>query len=151
MNWREEALEKLRGYERMRAAERNLKLELRRLKLEQSNIAAARTDAVAVRQSGSRNEDRLLGNLQRCQELEAALERTRCWIHATDGAMAVLEKEEQLILRWMYVQRGCGTIPRLCSQLGVEKSSVYRKRDKALGKFTTALFGATESTERTGA
>ena len=31
---------------------------------------------------------------------------------------------------------------RLCEQLGVEQSSVYRKRDGALYRFTLALYGA---------
>ena len=132
MNWQAEALEMLRGYERMRMAERNLKLELRRLKLEQGSIKALKTDGAGMTRNGGRNEDRLLGILQRRQEVEQALERTRCWIRATDGALSVLEKEEQLILRWFYIKGGCGTAARLCDQLGVEKSSVYRKRDRAL-------------------
>jgi hypothetical protein len=32
-------------------------------------------------------------------------------------------------------------VDRLCQLLEAEKSTVYRRRDKALGKFITALFG----------
>lgn len=151
MNWREEALIKLRGYERMRVAEGNLKIEIRRLKLEERRISTPRTDKVAVLQSGSRNEDRLLDCIQRRQSLEEALEQTRCWIRVTDAALATLEKEEQLILRRLYFQGDAGTVSRLCGQLNLEKSSVYRKRDKALQKFTQALYGAAESKKPLGA
>ena len=36
-----------------------------------------------------------------------------------------------------------GSVERLCSELGLESSSVYRKRDKALRRFTVALYGST--------
>lgn len=151
MNWREEALEKLRSYERMRVAERNLKLEIRRLKLEERRISSSRADVVAVRQSGSQAEERLLDNMQRRQALEEALEQTRCWIRVTDAALGTLDKKERLILWRLYIQSDPSTIALLCEQLGVEKSSVYRNRDKALQKFIQALYGAAESKDGAGA
>lgn len=34
---------------------------------------------------------------------------------------------------------------RLCEELGLEKATVYRRRDAALRHFTLALYGVTES------
>jgi hypothetical protein len=36
-------------------------------------------------------------------------------------------------------------LEELCEKMQVEKSSIYRKRDKALERFTLALYGALES------
>ena len=38
-----------------------------------------------------------------------------------------------------------GALDQLCEELGMERSSVYRHRDKALSKFTLSLYGAQES------
>jgi len=56
--------------------------------------------------------------------------------------MLALTREDQAILYSMYVQPQKGAVNKLCEQLGVEQSSVYRKRDGALYRFTLALYGA---------
>jgi hypothetical protein len=42
----------------------------------------------------------------------------------------------------MYPERG--NIERLCKELGMEASSVYRRRDSALKHFTLAFYGVEE-------
>ena len=49
--------------------------------------------------------------------------------------------EEKLVLQRFYLSPERGSVERLCMELGVEQSSVYRKRDKALHKFALALYG----------
>ena len=34
---------------------------------------------------------------------------------------------------------------RLCTELGMEQSSIYRKRDEALRHFTVAMYGFSET------
>lgn len=150
MNRRAEALERLRNYEAMRTAVENLRAQIRWLKLKRESVTAVCTDRVAVCRSGSRKDDRLVDSLHRTQELEEALENTLRWLLVTDRALGTLDKDELLILRRLYIKKEPSAVSRLCQILDVEKSSVYRKRDKALAKFTTALFGA-ESKEEIGA
>ena len=67
------------------------------------------------------------------------------WLKITDGALAALTPEEKLILHRLYICPEKGSLDKLCQGLQVEKSSIYRKRDKALQKFTYALYGITEN------
>ena len=50
-----------------------------------------------------------------------------------------------MVLTRFYIYPERGGVSRLCEELGVEQSSVYRKRDKALERFTLALYGELES------
>lgn len=135
------ALERLRDYELMRAAVENLRTQLRLVKLTRESIPGFRPDRVAVTRTPGGIEDRLMEDLLRQQELEKALEQAIMWMMVTDRALGMLEPDELTILRLLYIKKTPGALPRVCQLLGTEKSTIYRKRDKALKKFTMALYG----------
>ena len=58
--------------------------------------------------------------------------------------MEQLEDEERLLLELMYIVPKRGNLEVLCRELGVEKSAVYRRRDKALRRFS-AVYAALEA------
>ena len=144
MNWKEEAKEKLRRYEAMRLATVNIPEELKRLELDARGIRAARTDATPVSGGGSKREEAMINNIIQRQELEQALEQARIWLRSTDRALTSLSNEEKLILHRLYLYPQKGALDRLCQELGVEYSSVYRRRDKALRHFTLSFYGIAE-------
>lgn len=145
------ALQRLRDYEFMRRAVENLRMQLRLLKLTRDSIPGFHPDRLKVKRTPGSLEDRLMEDLLYQQELEKALDQTLLWILITDGALAVLEPDELLLLRLFYIKRTPDVLAQACQLLGAEKSTVYRKRDRALKKFTTALYGAAESKEAAGA
>ena len=145
MNWKEEAMDKLRRYDAMRQAMVNLPEEIRRLEDEAYSLRGKTMDNTPVKGRGCGREDILLSNLVHRQELAAALEHTANWLRITDRAMAALTPEEKLVLHRLYIYPERGSVDRLCGDLKVEQSSIYRKRDKALRKFTYALYGICES------
>ena len=146
MNWKTEAMEKLRRYDAMCRAKENLPLELRRLEAEYTAIHGGMADGIG---GGSRNvrsrEDRMLNNVMTRQQLTWSLDQARSWTDLVDRALSALSSDEQLILRRMYILPQSGAIDRLMEELGMERSSIYRHRDKALSKFTLSLYGAQES------
>ena len=141
MNWKLEATERLRMYDAMRQAMVNLPEEIRQLEQEAYTLRGKNIEKPPGRVRGCRQEDLLLSNMVHRQELEAALKRTGAWLQVTDRALAALTPEEKLILHRLYVYPERGSLDRLCTDLEVEQSSIYRKRDKALRKFTCALYG----------
>ena len=48
-----------------------------------------------------------------------------------------------MLLRF-YMHPERGNVERLCGELGLEKSAVYDRREKALRRFTLALYGGSE-------
>lgn len=145
MNWKTEATEKLRSYEIMRKALVNLPREIDRLEAEFTGIGSQRfTGSVTAREQRSR-EERMLNNIVKRQELQWSLDQAKLWMQNVTEALDALEPEEKGILQQLYICPGTGAMEQLCEKLCLEKSSIYRKRDSALRKFTLAMFGATES------
>ena len=62
MNWKAEAMEKLRKYDAMRQATQNIPEEITRLELAARSIRSARTDGTAVKGGGSKREEMLWGS-----------------------------------------------------------------------------------------
>lgn len=145
MDWKREAMDKLRGYEARRCALTNIPVELRRLELERSRIRGASVDAAPVSGGGSTWEDAMLSNIVQRDELKQRLWEARLWVFAVDKALEVLDDDERLVLDRFYIHRARKALDSLCEQLCVEKTTVYRLRDQALRRVTIALYGVTES------
>ena len=145
MNWKSESMEKLRKYDAMRQAAHNLPEEIDRLEQEAFGIRGARMDGTPVKGGGNGRENAMLNNLAQRQELTWALHQAQSWLRITERALGALAPDEKLILHRLYICPERGAVSRLCGELGLEQSSVYRKRDKALYRFTVALYGKTES------
>ena len=139
MNWKHEAKEKLQSYPTRRASLGSLKNELRRLEYEAEGLKSP-TLGESVRASRDR-DDRIVTNLVQRKELEQRLRETELWLGTVDGALSALTEQERLVLRRMYMEPGRGNLDRLCEELELEKSMVYRRRDGALERFTSALYG----------
>lgn len=145
MNWKREAIDKLRSYEARRKALENIPLEIRRLESIYAGIRSAATDSTPAPGGGSTREDSMLSNIVHRDELKWRLKETGLWISMVDKALAVLSEEERLILDRFYIHAVRGSAEELCSRLNVERATVYRRRDKALRQFTIALYGITET------
>ena len=141
MNWKAEAKEKLRRYDAMRLATINIPQELQRLEIDAQSIRSSRTDATPVHGGGSKREEALLNNILHRQELTWTLEQAQAWICITDRALTCLNNQEKQILTRLYIYPEKGGLERLCKELDMETSSVYRHREHALKRFTMALYG----------
>lgn len=141
MNWKKEAQAKLQDLEAMRLATVNIPEEIARLEIDATAIRSARTDATPVRGGGSRREDALLSNIVHRQELSRTLQQAQLWVSSTERALNVLNNEQKLILHSLYIHPRQDSMTRLCTELGLEQSSVYRKRDQALRRFMIAYYG----------
>lgn len=141
MNWKTEAVDKLRRFDAMRRSLVNIPEELRRLESVATEIRAAAMDASPVQGGGSRREDALLSNIVHRQELQRNLEQAQSWMRSARRGLEALNEQERMILLRFYICPEKGAIERLCAELGMEKSSLYRHREQALKKFTIALYG----------
>ena len=144
MNWKAEAKEKLRRYDAMRLATINIPEEVERLELDAQAVRSAKMDGDVVNGGGSKREDALLNNIIHRQELLWTLEQAQLWLKTTDRALSALSNEEKLILHRLYIYPEIKALERLCAELGMETSSIYRRRDKALRHFTLAYYGIDE-------
>ena len=146
MNWKFEAIEKLKEYAARKKAITSIPEEIKRLEEDAQRIRAASTDATPVQGGGSAREDMLLSNIVHREELQRRLSDARRWVEIVDGGLAVLTDDDRLVLDRFYIHPMRGNVDRLCLELGLEEAkSVYRRKDKALRKFTLAIYGCEES------
>ena len=141
MKWKNEAMEKLRRYDVMRQALRNIPAEIARLQDEACTLRGITTDRTSVKGGGNRREEALINNLVERQELERTLKQVKRWLATADRGLLALAEEERLVLQRLYLYPEKGAVDRLCNELGVEQSTIYRKRDQALERFTLAMYG----------
>ena len=144
MNWKREALERLENYRLVRQSVHSLQTELHRLTLAARTPGANCIDKICVRGSFGKAEDRLLDNITRRQAVEEALEQTELWLQATEQAVACLDLRERQLLEGLYLSADRGNASALAEQMGMERSTFYRKRDEALRQFSIALFGKSD-------
>lgn len=145
MKWKNEAMEKLRRYDAMRQALRNIPAEISRLKAEATAIRRTDIEMPRVRGNSGYRSEALLNNIAQRQELEWTLKQVRQWLSVADRGLTALPEDERLILQRLYLYPEKGALERLCTELGMEQSSVYRKRDQALERFTVAIYGFCET------
>ena len=144
--WKYKAIDKLKDYPAQKASLDNIPEEIKRLRSEAASIKSASGDGTPVKGGGSGREERLLSNIVKREELTMMLDRARLAVAIVDRGLEVLSKDERHILEVMYIYREKGYIERLMSELDLmDERSVYKRADKALIRFTIAMYGATES------
>ena len=145
MNWKREAIDKLKNYETRQATLENIPKEIKRLELAYVGICSATTDGTPISGGGNSREDSMLSNIIHRDELKRRLKEARLWVAQVGKALSVLDDEERLVLDRFYIHRTKGNVGELCERLNLEKTAVYDRRDKALRRFTIALYGVTET------
>ena len=145
MNWKKEAIEKLKEYNARKQAIASIPMEIAQLESAVRGIRSASADGVAISGGGSGREDMLLSNICKREELKRSLAAAKVWVSQVEDAMAVLNQEERLILDKFYINPARGNVDRLCGELNVEKPTIYRRKDDALRHFTICLYGCTEN------
>lgn len=144
MNWKSEAMEKLRLYEAKKRSLQSIPEEIRRLESAMKGIRSAAADGTPVSGGGSGREDMMLNNIVQREELERSLEQAKMWVALVDAGWEILTEEERLILERFYVHPEKGVADRLAGDLGLDVKTVYKRKDAALRRFTISLYGGTE-------
>lgn len=141
MNWKNEAIDKLKQYSAMRCSLDTIPQELHRLQLRAQSLKSLDLSSPSVRTSGQR-DDALISNLVHRQELESTLQQASLWVSQVEQALKVLSSDEKMVLDKMYISQEQNAVDQLCQELCRDTPTIYRRRDKALRKFTLALYGS---------
>ena len=150
MNWVIEAESKLRDYAAKERSLESVAERIAQLQAEMTCVRSATTDSTAVHGGGNCREDALLNNISEQTELERAKQRPAEWVEWVNKALRALTDTDRHLLDVFYINRHKGHVERLCEELRVEKSEVYRRKEKALRRFTLALYGEVETSREVG-
>lgn len=67
------------------------------------------------------------------------MEQTRRELEMLEKALGELNPEERLVAEFLLISPEKGNVQRLCQMLGVEQSSMYRRRDRVMEKIAKAI------------
>lgn len=139
MKWKVEAIERLKSYECASNALESLRLMVKELEMDVYSPPASRMDSPIS--ADWVYEDFRINRLVTLELLRERVKRNETWLEAMDKALEMLDPVERQSLDWFYIRPGRGSLEEICREMGMERSSLYRLRDRALEKFTLALFG----------
>ena len=144
-DWKPLAIQRLKSYETRKTSLDQLKEQLNTLELQFAAIRAAKTDGEPISGTMSnRREEMLIDNIQKRDELKANYKIAKREIEVTEKGLEALSKEERRILEIFFIFRPYDHVGQLSSELNIEKSEVYRRKDSALKKFTMACYGVVD-------
>lgn len=142
MNWQTCAADDLRNYIARKESIGNIRSLLRALAHEESALKSSLTDSPRVHGGNVRTDDRWLSIVVERARLIDNLHSVRRRVEATERGLAVLDDEELRVLESFYIAPRKGHVEKLMDELKYEKSHIYRLKDRALGKYTRAVYGA---------
>ena len=76
--------------------------------------------------------------------LETNYDLNRRRVRRIARGLAALSDDERKVLNLFYINRPRGYVDILCEELAVERSQVYRIKNRALYKFTVSQYGSPE-------
>ena len=142
MRWDLAAIDKLKDYTAKKNAAAHIPAEIARLEDDFKHIRSATMDATPVEGGGNRREDMLLANICQRTELWHQLNNVELELAGIEKALDALTAEERLVLERFYINPHKGSVDWLCEELGIERPTVYKRKDAAREKFTKLLYGA---------
>ena len=141
--WKREAQDRLRAHTLYAAAIANADELIAAEREKMTAIKAASVDGASVKGSGiSERENMLLNAICAIDKAKARKKEAQHRVNAVNRALGTLNDEERRILHVLYISGQSGGVERLCEELCVEKSQVYKKRDSALARFQQAMHGS---------
>lgn len=145
LNWCIFAIQRLRDYESKKDAVDNLTEQIKLLEDKFTAIRAATTDSTPVQDGNeNRREQMLIHNIATREELKNNLKITTQEIAITEKGLATLTETERQILTRFYINRTKGYVERLCDELFISKTELYRQKEDALKRFTMVCYGIVE-------
>lgn len=144
-NWCLFSIQRLKDYENRLAAVDSLTEQIKALEDKYTAIRSATLDSTPV-QGGTDNkrEEMLIHNISTRQELSNNLDFIKREIEITERGLAALTEDEKRILTRFYINRSKGYIDRLCDEMFISKTELYRQKDEALKRFTMVCYGVVE-------
>lgn len=145
MDWKAEAINKLKQFEQKRKSLDTLPMEIKQLESSMDSIKSAQAVMITGKSHGNGPEQRFMECIMQREELQRNYERCKLWVNAVSGALDTLNSEERKILDRFFIHEQRGAAEDLAEEFFVDRKTIYYRKDTALWKFTVALYGCMAS------
>lgn len=145
MDWKKEAQYQLEHYNETRASIKAMPEEIRALEIQASSLRSSMSDAPRVAGGKKSKVDALMDSIVYREELQHNLDLAMIRIKRIDAALSMLPQEDKQLLEILFVNKSKGCIDRACELMFCDAATVYRRKDRALLRFTKAMYGVLET------
>lgn len=140
MDWYIFSIKRLREYEMRKQSLDNIKEQISILESQFTGLKAATADGTPTGDNENRREDMLIHNISKREELKNNYKLVFRDISITENGLKALTEEERRILFVFFIERQKNYVERLCEELFISKTELYRRKDEALKKFNDGMF-----------
>lgn len=142
MKWNECAIEDLKKYAGLTASLQNIPERIAALEMEFTGIKGNRTDKEPISGTGANHwENFLINNINERERLKLLLAVNKKMAGVIKRGLSALNENERLVLEYFYIRAQQDHIGKLSEELNIERTDVYRLKDKALRKFVLNMYG----------
>ena len=135
MDWKICAADDLRRYKQMKIGVLNSKDRIRLI-----SATAASPKSSLDKDNPARNSD-LINAIVEKERLRSNIKSAEKLLSIIERGLNSLNEEDRKILEKFYMSDSPSKIAFLSDEFGYEPRSLYRKRERALAKFTLAMYG----------
>ena len=132
-----------RYYEKMQAID-SLQDEIDMLSARMEGIRSPARDATPVQGGSSTAEDRIVDAIYSMDNLKVRHELVKWQVRQMDRGLSILTDQQRRILEVAVMRREYNAIDRLCDELHISRSELYRRMDEAIKRYTICRCGVTE-------
>jgi len=138
------AVKALRDYPKMRQIIDNTEAEIRQAEEDMAGVSSPRLDGMPGKANPQAGEDRMIRGIE---EIDVLRERYRRALEYMDWflpAWNALSEDDRFVLEAFYGDEneyGTGAAEVVESRFAIERSSAYRRKNRALDHLTTMLYG----------
>lgn len=144
MKWREMAIQDLRRYKGLLNGLRNIKERIEVAEMRSKDVRVSRLTDIPHSVNNNAPQDTILDNLVIKEKLKMLYTVDAKLVNIIERGLKALSEQERIVLYDFYVDRNENYILKLLQKLHLEKSQIYKIKDKALHKFTLNMYGIEE-------
>ena len=139
--WRRQAEDDLKNFEACKQSLINIPDQILELEEKLTSIRSQSADSVSVKGGGGSRDEAYLNNIVARDTLKANLEVNRRFVSRVSNALSILNDDEKELLTRFYINREPGAAYNIAYDRKMDHKTIYRWKDDALLKFTTAMYG----------
>lgn len=143
MDWKKEAKDELRNYERLKMSLPNIKDRIQSIEEQKFSLKSS-SDDTPVQGGGAKNEDRLLSLIVEQERLKYTYRADKVRLSLIEKGLATLNDIERTVITEFSRNKPGVAVELIADKTGYERAQIYRIYDAALYKFTIAEYGISE-------
>lgn len=132
-----------RYYEKLMAID-SLQDEIDMLTARMEGIRSPKMDATPVQGGSSTAEERIINAICNRDNLTVNHELVKWQVRQMDRGLSILTDQQRRILEVAVMRREYNAIDRLCDELHISRSELYRRMDEAIKRYAICRYGVTE-------